>query len=142
MFRGCCNTILWYCSHVYYCTFHEQAPQRETNSMCQSHEHLSPAYVIYVWTVHLIFTQKMSHREQGVSVTSCLSMHMIHIFSTFFTFTSIHMHPNTPRTQSVHVLLKLTMDKSDTQKVIMRENALPPTQSSMSTATVQNMRSY
>lgn len=51
---------------------------REKPLQCVNHEHLSPAYVIHVWTVHLIFTQKMSHREQGLSVT----VHMIfHTYS-------------------------------------------------------------
>lgn len=67
-----------------------------------------------VWTVLSdVFTQKLSHREQGVSVTSHHSMHMI---VTSFSFTLTHIHTNTPSTQSVHVLLKLTMDKSDIPK--------------------------
>lgn len=67
-----------------------------------------------VWTVLSdVFRQKMSHRKQGVFVTSSLSMHVI---VTSFSFTLIHIHTNTPITQSVHVLLKLTIDKSDMLK--------------------------
>lgn len=49
----------------------------------------------------------------GVSVIVHHSMHMI---VTSFSFTLTDIHTNTPSTQSVHVILKLTMDKSDTPK--------------------------
>ncbi len=67
--------------------------------------------LLTVWTtLSDVFTQKLSHREQGVYITSHHSMHMI---VTSFSFTLTNIHTNTPSTQSVHVLLKLTMDESD-----------------------------
>lgn len=108
------------------------------STQCANHMSTWAQYILSmtVWIVLFdVFTQKMSHREQGVSVTSCLSMHMI---VTSFSFT--HLHTST----QTHHELKVFMSYWSRQwtraihwKVIMRETALPPMQSSTSVATAK-----